>query len=124
MKYEIRKMQQGGGFATFTPILESAPVAPATSTAASSKTSKESSDDDSDNLLTKNLYSKLIGNGLVNDVNYFVDKIESLNKGTTPFTNPSNINSSLELIKDFNRVAINKQLWDTTYKNAQELGGL
>lgn len=122
MKYEIRKMQQGGGFATFTPILESAPTTPTASGAKS--TSKESSEDDSSNLLTKNLYSKLIGNGLVNDVNYFVDKIEALGGGLTSFTNQSTINSSLELIKDFNRVITSKQLWDSTYKNAQELGGL
>lgn len=109
MKYEIRKMQQGGGFATFTPILESAPVVPATG-GSSKSTSKESDEDSSGDLLTKNLYSKLIGNGLVNDVNYFVDKIAALSSGKTPFTNQSTINSSLELIKDFNRVAVNKQL--------------
>ncbi len=109
MKYKIEKMQQGGGFATFTPIVRSAPL-PASGNTSNEKSSSAGSED-TQSIIDKKMYEKLISEGgLVNDVNYFVDKISQLSSQPLAFLDSSNVNSSLELIKDFNRVSQNKKL--------------
>ena len=61
MKVNIKKFQQGGGFATFTPYISAAPEAKTTSTTDTSKKSETLVDDD--------IFKELLKEGgLTNDV--------------------------------------------------------
>jgi hypothetical protein len=125
MKYKIQKFESGGAMvATYTPMARydsSAPVG-------RSQQSTKDSDSDSGDLKTvvdKKIYERLITEGgLVNDVNYFVDNLNGVEKQSLPYLQNSNITSSLQMIKDLNKLQRNKELWNTTYNTAKELGGL
>lgn len=126
MKYKIKKMEAGGAMvATYTPMARYDSSAPVGNT--SNRSDKDSdSKDDMQTVIDKKLYERLITEGgLVNDVNYFVDKLSKISRSSNlPFLQNSNISASLESIKDLNRLQRNKELWDTTYQTAKALGGL
>ena len=117
MKYNVQKLQ-GGGFLTFTPIAKQ-PIAPPQTTDTAQK-----SDDSGSSIISKGMYEKLVNDGLVNDVNYFVTKLEQISSRPRGFADRQNSSDSFELLKDLNRIQQNKQLWDKTYQDAKESGGL
>lgn len=100
MKVDIRKFQSGG-FATFTPLIESMPTAAAVPPSGGATGSgKEQS-----TVLDQDLYKKLIEDGgLVNDVNAFVDEIQKIESTPTPFLSSSNRNSTLRMFAKINEL--------------------
>jgi hypothetical protein len=108
MKYNINKFQQGGGFATFTPIIEQQPVQATSSSSSSSKESKHTIS----SMLDDDVFKDLMGKGLVNDVNGFVSelaKIESTNSGSMyPYAQSNNRAMSLRLVGKINELKQSK----------------
>ena len=105
MKVNIKKFQQGGGFATFTPIIETAPVTAATSKSESKSEGTKSVMDDE---IFKELLTK---GGLVNDLNSLVDKIYKMEStSATPYLSKYNRYTTLKLIGSINTLKQNKEL--------------
>ena len=107
MKVNIKRLA-GGGFASFTPYVETMPT-PATSTgvaAAGSAKGPVSSlldDDTFKELLTKG--------GLVNDVNSLVGELAKLeSSNTNPFLVDANRGMALKMIAKVNELRQNKNL--------------
>lgn len=122
MKYKIEKLQQGGGFATFVPVVNSAPTPPS---GYGQKASDKEGSEGLQTLIDKKMYDALVTKGgLVNDVNAFVDKLGHSSKDPMSFMSPDNITSSLETFKDINRIRQNSEYWDSTYAQAKASGGL
>lgn len=110
---------QGGGFAAFTPIVNTMPQPAAVS--ATSSTTKESTslldDDTFKELLTKG--------GLVNDVNSLVGELARLeSSNTNPFLANSNRSLALKMIGKVNEIKQNRMLWDDAVKTSTTSGGL
>lgn len=126
MKYQIKKMEAGGAMvATYTPMARNDSSAPIAGSRNRNDKDSESSDD-MPTVIDKETYKRLITEGgLVNDVDHFVDKLSKINRSSKlPFLQNTNISSSLENIKELNRIQQNKALWQTTYNTAKSLGGL
>lgn len=108
MKYNVVKMDQGGMFATYTPILESAPVTPSGSGGQQTSSKNE---DNTQEVINKSIYNRLINEGgLVNDVNYVVDKLAAIQSKPMAFLDNDNVSSSLEIIKELNKLTQQKAL--------------
>ena len=129
MKYNINKsqedvikFQQGGGFATFTPIIEQQPVQQAAASSGSSKESKHTIS----SMLDDDVFKDLMGKGLVNDVNGFVAelaKIESTSSGAFPYTQGNNRGMALRLVGKINELKNSKGDWDKAVSTATAAGG-
>lgn len=129
MKYNINKsqedvikFQQGGGFATFTPIIEQQPVQQAAASSGSSKESKHTIS----SMLDDDVFKDLMGKGLVNDVNGFVSelaKIESASSGAFPYTQGNNRGMALRLVGKINELKNSKGDWDKAVSTATAAGG-
>ena len=92
------KKFQGGGMATFTPIVPTIPTA-AIKPDTKSETTEEGS------LLDKDIYKKLIdAGGLINDVNYFVEQIAELESGDNPYLLGGNRHSAINMIGKVNEL--------------------
>lgn len=120
MKYDIRKMQNGGGFVSYTPIL-SMPTAAQQASARPKQTKKEATKDNS--IIDEALYKELINQGgLINDVNWFVDQVTALEaSGGMSGTSRS---QSLRLVAEVNKLKRNKERWGTAFKQASSNGSL
>ena len=106
MKYNIQKLQ-GGGFATFTPIVNPAPSA---SNAETSKSSQEAKSQAS-SILDDDMFEKLIGDGLSNDVNSLVEDLIKLeNSSPAPFMQQNNRATALRVIAKINEAKQNNAL--------------
>lgn len=121
MKVNIQKFQ-GGGFATFTPIIHKAPTAGSTSKESESKTQKSTSilDDDTFKELLKE-------GGLTNEVNEFVSKViklESSSESGLPYLNQDTRSSALRLVAQVNELKNNKTQWTKSAQTAEASGGL
>ena len=121
MKVNIQKLQ-GGGFATFTPIIHTAPTAGSTSKESESKTQKSASilDDDTFKELLKE-------GGLTNEVNEFVNqviKLESSSELGLPYLNRDTRSSALRLVAQVNELKNNKTQWTKSAQTAEASGGL
>jgi hypothetical protein len=106
MKVNIEKMQQGGGFATFTPIITSTPNQGATSKQTTTGTPASTS------ILDESTFKELLTKGgLVNDTNSLVSeliKMESVQQN--PYTQSSNRSMSLRMIGKVNELRQSKEL--------------
>lgn len=103
MKVNINKMESGGAFTVFTPLAPPSvpkPVRP--------DVVDDSKKEDSNSLLSKDIYKELIGKGLVNDVNYFVEELSKIESKELPFLNGENRAFSLKLIGKVNEIIVNK----------------
>lgn len=116
---KIKKLQ-GGGFATFTPIVPMTPTA-----AIRPETKKDEEKSENSSLLDKDVYKKLMdAGGLVNDVNYFVEQVAKLEASKNPYLDSSNSLSALQLIGQVNELVQSKKYWDESLGNAKASGGL
>lgn len=114
----IKRFQNGGGFATFTPIIKTAPQH-TTSGSNQSESKTQSS------ILDDKLYAELIKGGLTNDVNALVSQlIELESTSDMPFTNTNTRATSLRLIGKINEIRQNKLLWEGAVSKAEKSGGL
>jgi len=101
MKFNIKKLGSGGGFAVFTPMLigENAPIAPPSSNEGEKKES----------LLDDDLYKKLVGEGLVNDVNAFVKELSKVEASPLAYLQTGNRSKTLQLVGKINEIMTNKK---------------
>lgn len=119
MEYKIRKMEQGGGFATFTPFLDTLPSAPMPT--ATSNTSSEPT-----SIIGEDMFKELMTKGgLSNEVDALVAQLVKLeNESANPYLKSSNRSMALKMISKVNELRQNKNLWDDAIKVAKESGGL
>ena len=122
MKYNIGKLQNGGGFATFVPIMPNFPGAPASGSTGNAKAKSDDSSSIVDDKMLEHLYNQ---GGLVNDVNQLVTQINQLEKSADmPFLNQNNRATMLRLVGKINEVNQNKEYWKEAIGRAKESGGL
>lgn len=123
MKYNIRKLQQGGGFATFSPILP-APITPPSGHAAGALTT-EAKKEEVASILDDKLYKELMDSkGLTSDVNVLIDQIVELESSPFAYLDSSNRTQSLMLMKKINELSRLKEDWTEALQNARQSGGL
>ena len=119
MKINIEKMQQGGGFATFTPVVNSTPAqTPSKQSAQGAQPSSSILDD----VTFKELMTK---GGLVNDTNSLVSELAKMETSMqNPYTQSSNRGLSLRLIGKVNELRQSKELWKEAMMTSKANGGL
>ena len=119
MRYNIQKLQRGGGIATFTPIIEQASPQDAALVSSFGETPKKSSilDDASFKQLLK-------GEGLTNDIIAFTNELSKLESSSTnPFVSGSNRGYGLKAIAKIYELKNNKEAWQDAIKTSRENGG-
>lgn len=119
MKYNVRKLA-GGGLATFTPFLPSPAAAPSGGQGQSQETKK----DEESGLGDKDLYKDLIGKGLTNDVNAFMDELAKLESKPMAFLDGESRGQMYKKIAAINELKNNKELWEKALATSKESGGL
>lgn len=113
------KKFQGGGFATFTPIINAPPVQQTAAASSGGKTATSSilDDDTFKELITKG--------GLINDTNKLVEELIQLETAeSNPFLSESTRGSALRLISKVTELRRNKENWALARSRAEETGGL
>lgn len=98
------KKFQGGGFATFTPIVNTMPTSSAKT---ESSVEKEST---STSILNDDVFKELLkGDFLVNDANNLVKELVALEAGSpTPYTQANTRSMALKMIGKINELKQNK----------------
>ena len=118
MKVNIKKFQQGGGFATFTPYISAAPAATTQPTVAD--TSKKS-----ETLVDDDIFKEFLkGEILANDGDDFTKALLQLQLQSTPFTIGENRSRAITLMAQINRLKESRKDWETAVKTATAEGGL
>ena len=114
------KKFQGGGFATFTPIVNTMPTSKS-STKTETDTTKEST-----SILSDDVFKELLkGDFLVNDANNLVKELVALEAGSpTPYTQANTRSMALKMIGKINELKQNKNYWQDAINRAKENGGL
>lgn len=126
MRYDIQKMQKGGGLATFTPVLYEQPGASSSST--STKTGTESKHSIS-SILDDDTFKELVTKGgLINDVNDLVKelvKVESSEENENPyaFNKSNNRLLALQMIGKINELRQTKEGFDKAVMTSKQSGG-
>lgn len=100
------KKFQGGGFATFTPIVNTMP----TSTSTSSSKTETDTTKASTSILNDDVFKELLkGDFLVNDANNLVKELVALEAGSpTPYTQANTRSMALKMIGKINELKQNK----------------
>lgn len=107
MKYQIRSLAGGGGFATFTPILHTPPT-PQGSSSSEQGTVEAKGSSIIDDKMLDDLYKE--NGGLVNDVNQLVaEMIQLENSSKMPFMNQDNRGMALKFRAKLNEIKQNKE---------------
>ena len=107
MDYKIKRLADGGGFASFTPIIHTAPAMRTPTTAGEGAETAQASTSIIDDKMLESLYKS---GGLVNDVNKLVSELIQLEKTTNlPYTSGQNRSTALQLIGKINEVNQNKK---------------
>lgn len=121
----VKKLQTGGGFVTFTPIISSVPQGKVSDTRSSSSEKEESSGSaKTGSILNDMVYKELFNTGLSNDVNKLVSdllKIESTSNN--PYLSEANRDASLRMIAKINEIKMSKESWKDAINTAQATGG-
>ena len=114
------KKFQGGGFATFTPIVNTMPTSKS-STKTETDTTKAST-----SILNDDVFKELLkGDFLVNDANNLVKELVALEAGSpTPYTQANTRSMALKMIGKINELKQNKNYWQDAINRAKENGGL
>ncbi|MDA3856245.1 MAG: hypothetical protein PF569_08360 [Candidatus Woesearchaeota archaeon] len=103
MKVNINKYQNGGGFATFLPIIKGGNT-PTQKTSKRSTTSKKEEEEEA-GIVDDKLYAELIKEGLRNDVDMFIDKLIEIESSDLAYTDPQNrLRMQRLLEKDINNI--------------------
>lgn len=107
MKVNIKRLA-GGGFATFTPYVETMPTPAASTGAAAAGSAKEPASSLLDDDTFKELLTK---GGLVNDVNSLVNDLMQLeSRNTNPFLSSNNRGVAMKMIGRINELRESKAL--------------
>lgn len=123
MEYKIRKMEQGSGFATFTPIIHTAPARSSSSSDRNDSSDKtEESSSIIDPKTIQDLYKE---GGLTNDVTKLVKELIKIEQSNTiPFMVAANRMRTIQIAGEINRIKENKDYWLDTKKRAEQEGGI
>jgi len=120
MKYKLKLA--GGGEITFTPYINPAPQQPSvtsTQTSSSEKSGEEG-------VMNDKIYEKLMGAGLVNDVNDFAIKMTTLQQdyfGSSNAFGAKPMINYLQQIAKVNQLMENKKAWDSAVATSEKTGG-
>jgi len=126
MEYKIKRLADGGGFASFTPIIHTSPTGE-TNSRSSQSSSSSSSDAIAgssiiDEKMLENLYKT---GGLVNDVNKLVSELVQLERSSSnPYLQTGNRSSALHIAAKINEVNQNRKYWEDAITRSKEAGGL
>lgn len=120
MKVNINKYQMGGGFTPFTPIFGQYVRGQETPQQESAKT-KESSPK---GIIDDDIYKELIGKGLNNEVNYFVEQLIKIEQAPGGLTLPENRSTALRVIAKINELQNNSEDWKKALSTAEKNEGL
>lgn len=114
------KKFQGGGFATFTPIVNTMPTSTSSSKTETDTTKASTS------ILSDDVFKELLkGDFLVNDANNLVKELVALEAGSpTPYTQANTRSMALKMIGKINELKQNKNYWQDAINRAKENGGL
>ena len=114
------KKFQGGGFATFTPIVNTMPTSTSSSKTEADTTKAPTS------ILSDDVFKELLkGDFLVNDANNLVKELIALEAGSpTPYTQANTRSMALKMIGKINELKQNKNYWQDAINRAKENGGL
>ena len=114
------KKFQGGGFATFTPIVNTMPTSTSSSKTETDTTKASTS------ILNDDVFKELLkGDFLVNDANNLVKELVALEAGSpTPYTQANTRSMALKMIGKINELKQNKNYWQDAINRAKENGGL
>ena len=114
------KKFQGGGFATFTPIVNTMPTSKSSSKTETDTTKASTS------ILNDDVFKELLkGDFLVNDANNLVKELVALEAGSpTPYTQANTRSMALKMIGKINELKQNKNYWQDAINRAKENGGL
>lgn len=118
---KIRKLADGSGFATFTPIINELPAPRAASTS-----EKKSESDDIQSLMDKGLVDFLYKEGgLSNDITAFVqDLMKQEMTAGLPYTSGGGVRATLQIINKINTIRNSKKDWEDAVSRSKESGGL
>lgn len=117
----IKKFQQGGGFATFTPIINTMPTAAPTSGAAQAGTAAKKNT----SILDIDTYKDLVKDLLLVDANKITDELIALEADNdNPYTSGENRGRAIRIIGKVNGLKRNKENWDSAIATAKAEGGL
>ena len=119
MKVNINKYQMGGGFTPFTPIFGQYVRGEETPQQESAKT-KESSPK---GIIDDGIYKELIGKGLNNEVNYFVEQLIKIEQAPGGLTLPENRSTALRVIAKINELQNNSEDWKKALSTAEKNEG-
>ena len=107
MKYKIEKLADGGGFATFTPIIDSGPSINHSSAQSTQPQQQQEPNSVIDEKMLEYLYKS---GGLVNDVNKLVSELIEIERSSmNPYLKSSNRISTLRLTDRVNEISRNKE---------------
>lgn len=122
---KVIKFQQGGAWATFTPLTASQPAAESSKESSSGGSKKSIS-----SMLDDETYKKLIDEGgLVSDINKFTEELARIEENTgMDWGNPQGqaagrVSSQIRMIARVNELRENKRNWDAAVTVANQLGG-
>lgn len=117
---KVKRFQQGGGFLTYTPFITGSSVGALNQSGSGSSDSKESGPKNSTGILDDEIYKKLINEGgLVNDVDYLVEKLYNLqNSSLNPFLDSNNSSSAIRMISEINRLRSSNEIWKNARSSA------
>ena len=128
-------MQEGGsvgsssqafGFLDYVPYVSQTPVQPTVSTSTKGNTTSQA-----ESILSDDMIKALLGKGLTNDVNAFLQDVQSMFSGIemqNPFGSSINSHSlamkQMALIAKINQIQNNKAAFDKSVDKARETGAL
>lgn len=124
MEYKIQKFQQGGGWASFTPVIYQQPVTEKDLKSKEGDVKKSPS-----SILDDESFKELVNKGgLVNDVIAFTNELIKAEKSGFNWQNPGGSVSSrytqmIRTIAKVNELKQNKAYWDESIQIAKSKGG-
>lgn len=120
------KSLQGGGLLTFTPFIGSPTTGISGNHSPKESSKSDSSPKNNTGILDDEIYKELVNKGgLMNDVDYLVQRLHSLQSATVnPFMDASNSSSALKMISEINRLRQSSETWKEAGRSARSQNSL
>ena len=114
------KSLQGGGLLTFTPFIGNPTTGASRNYSPKESSKSDSGPKNSTGILDDEIYKELVNKGgLMNDVDYLVQKLHSLQSAVVnPFMDSSNSSSALKMISEINRLRQSNEIWKEAKRSA------
>ena len=120
------KSLQGGGLLTFTPFIGSPTTGISGNHSPKESSKSDSSPKNSTGILDDEIYKELVNKGgLMNDVDYLVQRLHSLQSATVnPFMDASNSSTALKMISEINKLRQSSETWKEAGRSARSQNSL